>query len=244
MNETKFAEESQAYASLAELMTAATQTKLLFSNAGLDIPAPLARLFGHEQADEAKSRVSNIPRLPDPKRPSEAENDWLWVKKDDMLVGGLVLASLRQDGGNVRPKEMLERIAAIRPDIPSGSIYNIGPRLDKSGVIAREEDGWRLLDPQHAPVLVGDHLWGPREVFTKTELACHRRYVILHILQSFRSGLQIVQIVDQLVDYGDCRSPISKDLVKVDMNILTEAGSVKRSGNTRKYILTDKEAET
>jgi hypothetical protein len=68
-------------------------------------------------------------------------------------------------------------------------------------------------------------------------MAAHRREAILHILQTFRSGLQTVQIVERLREFAWVKAPVNKDLLKGDMDVLVGEGKVRHSGNSKKWVL-------
>jgi hypothetical protein len=67
------------------------------------------------------------------------------------------------------------------------------------------------------------------------ELAAHRRDAILHILQHFEMGLEVVQLVEQLTNCSWVIAPVNKDLLKADVQVLESEGKIRRRGNTRKW---------
>ncbi len=76
-------------------------------------------------------------------------------------------------------------------------------------------------------------------MFMKQELAARRREAVLHILKLFPSGLQNLQIVEQLETCAWLKTPLNKDLMKADIEELKKAGRVKRVGNTNKWALAE-----
>lgn len=235
MNDT-FQTEIEAYQALSALMAKAAETRDLFAAADLPIPAPLARLLNEQASPETRPDVGVLRHRRKPTPPVDAEPGWIWVSAKDMQVSGLVHALLKEAGRPVMPRHLIDRLSRINPKVPSGSVYNVGP---KSKEIIRSDDGWSIKDPLAVPTLHGDKCWGPPEVFLKQELAAHRRQLILDILKSFNNGLQVMQIVDQLDQSGECRAPFSKDLVKTDVLRLLDEDRIKRHGRTRKYVAVD-----
>ncbi len=61
--------------------------------------------------------------------------------------------------------------------------------------------------------------------------------LVLHVLKVFKGGLQILQIVDMLQHMGQCLAPVSKDLVKADMEVMQDEKKVKKQGNSGKWVL-------
>ena len=75
----------------------------------------------------------------------------------------------------------------LLPNVPRGSISNIGTRLF-GDLIEKTDDGWKLLKPERAGIIQDGMLWGPPVIFGKEELAAQRRDAILHVLKLFPSG--------------------------------------------------------
>jgi hypothetical protein len=136
------------------------------------------------------------------------------------------------------PKEVQREVMKLNPSLNPGSVYNIGPRLDGTS-IERKDKTWRLIDESAAPLLYENHAWGPDSLFQKTELAAHRREVILHVLRVAPDGMMPMQIVRQLDACGLCKAPISKDLVKADLGQLAAAEKIRRIGRTKKWTTAD-----
>ncbi len=238
MKRDKFQLEQEAYTSLATLYEQATRCRSLCDEAGLTIPDGLQRMLGlNRQVGELRDDAGGLER---PRGPSEADDDWLWIPVSDASPQTSVLAVLRAAEGPMRPRDILGRVFEIFPNATAGSIYNVGPRLDGK-LIERGEGGWRLIDPKLAPVLHTENLWGPASVFVKQDLATHRRHALVHILKRHQSGLQVVQMVETLRKCGWMKAPANKDLLKLDVEILSSAGKIEQRGNSRKWAIKDHE---
>ncbi len=74
-------------------------------------------------------------------------------------------------------------------------------------------------------------------MFMKQEVAARRREAIVYVLGLFEGGLMNMQIVEQLERCPWLKTPLSKDLVKMDMEDLKAAGRVKRVSHTNKWAL-------
>jgi hypothetical protein len=123
--------------------------------------------------------------------------------------------------------------------VNKGSVANIGTRLQERGVITRPKgQGWTLMDSSRAPVLNGKYAWGDPEMFIAQELAARRREAIVHVLRHFRDGLQNMQILTQLEGCTWLKTPLTKDLVKMDMLDLQHDVKVRR-GSSRKWTLVE-----
>ena len=231
-------EESNAVQSLAALYEQARQCRDLYQRAQMGLPEALQRFFGmNGNSHKAAGKGANIPPLPRLNPPEEAGHDWLWIDVTQAGATSIVLAVLRANKEPLHPRDIFERVTRYLADCTSGSISNIGTRLDGT-VIERTDDGWKLLQPEKAGIIRDGRLWGPASVFSKTELAVHRRDAILHLLHAL-GGLQIVQIVEQLRNCNWVNAPVNKDLVKADMAILLAAGKVRRVGNSKKWAIAE-----
>lgn len=237
MNESRFHRETDAYSALQRVMEEAGKAKTLFERASLPIPPPLARLFDEGHKGSRSPAQPLVPRLDEPKKPEGARDDWIWIAVRDAMTGTLTMAFLREMDTPTRPKDLVLKIAEIRPDLVSGAVYNLGPRWKKSGVIKPSKGGWELTNPDTAPIICGDVVWGDPKVMQKQEVACHRRNIIVYLLELYKGGLQIQQVVELLLGVEQCKAPISKDLVKADLQVMQEAGKAKRVSNTRKWVL-------
>jgi hypothetical protein len=228
---------SEAYQKFAQVLADLEASKKLFEQAGEPLPEQLREFFGVNRSNgrSSESAVS----IPYPRRkshPVEATDDWISVELSELSATSLVLAVLRAAAKPVIAKDVIEMVTEINPHIPRGSIHNIGTRLGGK-LINRTDDGWSLIDPSKAGIISDGYLWGPKDIFDKTEIAAHRREAILCILKGFQSGLQTVQIVDQLRGTKWMQAPASKDLVKGDMDLLEAHNRVRRISNSRKWVV-------
>ncbi len=174
----------KAYQSLVRLMEEAKECRRLFEVAGCDLPDPLKRFFGETPPDQSgRGRVleTSIPPPCSPPKPQAAEDDWLWIPASDLSVQLLVLAILRASEGPIPTRELIDRARKIVPSVNSGSIANIGTRLD-GHVLSRGDAGWVLTDKSVAPILHQGYAWAQKSVFTKSEVAAHRRMAVKHLL--------------------------------------------------------------
>jgi hypothetical protein len=231
---TDFNAEHEAMRRMAAFLAEAREIQSLYEHAHMAIPEPLKRLFGmHGAASQPTS--SHIAPPEKPPMPPEAEADWIWISQEYATVTSVVLAVLRAAKGALRAKDVSERVIAILPTVPYGTVANVGSRLNDKE-IQRTEDGWKLLHPENAGVIYQGRFWGPPAIFDKFELAAHRRNAVLHILRQFPTGLQTVQILGELQKCNSwVRAPINKDLLKEDMEFLQEKDKVRRRGNSKKW---------
>jgi hypothetical protein len=168
--------------------------------------------------------------------PPAAKSDWVWIRQEDATPTSIALALLRAAKEPVRARDIVAQVMEILPNVPKGSVNNIGTRLSGK-LIGRTEDGWRLISQDSAGMLNEGYLWGPREIFQKYELAAHRRDVILHVLVFFQSGLQSRQLLDQLRHCAWVHAPANKDLLKADLEVLDKEQKIRRVGNSGKWEL-------
>lgn len=229
-----FNAELEAQRSLLDLYEQARKCQQLFEQAHIALPEVLKRVLGMSGTAH-KATVSHVSAPERPPMPPEAEQHWISIRDKEAMPTSVVLAILRKAKAPMRPRDLNERVMEVLPNILRGSISNIGTRL-KDKAIRMTGQGWELIAPENAGVLYKGHFWGPPAIFAKQELASHRRDAILHILEHFSGGLQIVQIVDELGKCDWVRAPKNKDLVKDDMGILAELGKVRR-GSSKKWAL-------
>ena len=232
--------EQEAYKSLSELLDKVDKCRVLFEEAHLALPEPLKRILsiGSNGANGSGQKPQSSVQVPPPEappRPPEANADWIYMDAAEVTPTALVLAVMRAAKAPLRPRQILEQVNSISPETPSGSIYNVGARLDKKVIGKTEDGGWTLLDETAAPILYKDFVWGPASVFDPHDLALHRRDAIVHLLMCNKAGLQIVQLVDQLRGCSWVRASFSKDLLKADMEVLARDGRVKKRGNSGKW---------
>lgn len=230
--------EQEAVKSLMELYEQSRKCRQLYERANMALPEALQRFFGmngNSQKPNNGARVAlSIPSPARPNEPEEAQPDWIWIDVRDASPTSVALAILREAKEPVPHKEIANRVNEILPQVPSGSISNIGTRLDGK-IINRTDDGWVLVEPERAGIIKEGLLWGPPTIFGKQELAAHRRDAILHVLKLNSAGLQTTQIVEQLHGCSWVQAPVNKDLLKADLEVLVEAGKVRRRGNSRKW---------
>ena len=224
--------EMEATLKLAEFLDMAKKCEQLYTRANMALPEPLKRVLGVNGTGTSTRVV--IPAPQSPRAPLEAQSDWIWILVKDATATSIVLAILRAAKEPVKAKDVATCVTGILPNALSGSIFNVGTRLDGKK-IRRTDEGWVLLRPEYGGVIVDGYLWGPADVFQKTELATHRREAIIHLLNSFEGGLQTRQIVEQLHRCTWVHAPINKDLLKADLEILDEKGLIKRRGNSKKW---------
>lgn len=232
----KFEAERKAVESLSHLYDLASECRKLHEAAGLSLPGPLLRIFSDQKtASSSHVPVIMIPAIERDRVPAEAHDDWISIQVKDATPTTLAMALLRKASHPLRPKEIVDLVEKILPDVSSGSVYNLGFRLEKEGTLLKSNEGWMLAKLESAPLLTDDLLWGPKEVFAKQDIAAHRREAIIHILRMDKSGLQTVQLVAKLNSCPWIKAPVNKDLVKADMQVLEKIGKVRQRGNSRKW---------
>jgi hypothetical protein len=228
--------ESAAARSLVDLFEQAKKCQQLYEQAHMALPEPLRRVLGLNGSD-GRNVGPKAPAIPAPERrdaPKEATADWVRIDAKAASTTAITLAVLRSAKKPMRARDLNDRVLAILPNILRGSISNVGTRLEGT-LIQRTDEGWSLIDPNKAGIVHNGFLWSPIEALGKQEIAAHRREAIVYILQLFNSGLQIVQIVEHLGNCEWVHAPMNKDLVKIDVQILSEEGKVRRRGNTKKW---------
>jgi len=234
MNNDLFSAELEATRSLVELYEQAKKCQALFERAHMALPEPLRRVLGMSGAVEKTTTPPNISAPEKPPMPVDAGPDWIWIKATDASPASVVLALLRGANGPLRPKELIDEVTSLL-EVPAGSVYNVGPRLESRQIIKRGEEGWELIKQEGAGLIHKGFFWGPPTAFGKQELAAQRRAALLHVLSFHPTGLQIVQILQQLKRCSWVVAPINKDLVKEDIGVLKDAGKVKKRGNTKNW---------
>ena len=173
---------------------------------------------------------------PDVPIPNGVGRDWVRIQMRHTTPTSVVLAVLRGSNGPMRAKDVVDAVLRLLPTVTAGSISNIGTRLS-ANVLSRTEAGWTLVEPTLAGIIDGEWLWSPVPLLTKQEMASHRRDAILHVLGYFDTGLQTVQLVEQLSNCSWVQAPVNKDLVKEDVIKLEEEKKIRRRGNTKKWEL-------
>lgn len=227
----------RAYSDFAELLKKANECRTLFEQAHLPLPEPLQRLLG---LNIETNGGHNIPAMRVPTQPENFEVSWIWVPANQCTVNSLVLAVLRGAAEPMPVPRVIEEVSRAKgEEVNAGSVANVGTRLDKDAILTRDDSGWKLARPDRAPVLHNKHLWASPAVLEKQEVAAHRRMAILHVLREFEGGLQVVQIVQMLKEKSPWLNrdiPCNKDLLKTDMEVLSEQGLVKKQGNSGKWV--------
>lgn len=240
MSFDQIAAEQEATQSLVKLLEQARRCQLLYERAQMAFPEPLKRLLsmnGSSAAVAVMRKELTIPAPQAPPEPSAAKSDWLWIPQESATPTSVTLAILRAAKAPIPAREVVAKVMEILPDVPRGSVNNIGTRLDAK-LINRTENGWQIINPEGTGSLHEGYLWGPREFFHKSELAVHRRAAILHILSFFPGGLQPRQILEQLRKCAWVHAPVNKDLLKADLEILDHHDEkIRRVGNSGKWEL-------
>jgi hypothetical protein len=227
----------EAADSVVALIEAAERCKRLHERNHLALPEVLKRILS-VNGTGANLVASRFTAPPDYKTtPPEAQPDWICIHLEDATPTSIALAHLRAAKGPVRARDIVAAVQSVLPNVPSGSIANIGSRLHGK-LIRRTEDGWTLDKPESAGVISDGFLWGPVTIFSKQEMAAHRRDAILHVLQQAPSGLQTSQVIEELKRCSSwVRATVNKELVQDDMEILSANNKVRRRGASKKWEL-------
>jgi hypothetical protein len=237
MSATQLDGLKEAANSVVELIEQAERCKRLHERHGLALPEILKRILSVNGAGNHLIAPRFTPAPEYKARPAEAQPDWICIRLEDATPTSIALAHLRAAKGPVRAKDIVAAVQSVLSNVPSGSIANIGSRLDGK-LIKRNDNGWTLNKPENAGVISDGLLWGRVEIFGKHEMAAHRRDAILHVLQFFPSGLQTSQIIEELKKCSSwVRATVNKELVQDDMEILSADGKVKRRGASKKWEL-------
>lgn len=237
MNTEAFSKETEAMKSLLALFESAKRTRRLFDEANMSLPEPLARFLGEERSrgPTVREPTLQIPSPDWPKPPADvAGTRHITVRLNELAPTTLVVALLQKAGGPLRAKELVGQVQNILPNASYGTIMNIGSRLSDD-LINKGSDGWSLKAGAKAPLIHGDRAWGEPELFSKQDVAAHRREAVEHLLRLNPGGLQIVQVVEQLKLCEWMLAPVSKDLVKIDVQELAQEGRAQRVGNSKKW---------
>lgn len=237
MTSSRIRAEGEAAKSLVDLITQAEKCQVLHEQANMSLPEPLKRMLGMNGLGGIAAVGHRIDPPERPTHPREYQTNWISIEAKYATPTAISLAVLRPSREPMRARDVVAAVTKIIPNVPSGSIANLGSRL-QGKLINRTGDGWSLIDLAKAGILHNGILWGPPEIFGKFELAAHRREAILHILRCFLGGLQLNQLVEQLGGCSWVQAPINKDLVKADMTFLDGEGKVRRRGNSKKWVVT------
>lgn len=234
MSNDRWIAEQEAYRTLNELMLQADKSKQLFERAGLALPEPIKRLFNMTEGNTKRSRLPAVPPPETRSRPSGFQDEWIMVDVSHAMPVTMVPVALGKAGKSLRASELVLAVQKYLPEAASGSIVNTLARL-KGVSIDRADDGWKLIDASKAPVLHEGKLWGLPALFQKAEVASHRRDALVHVLRHYETGLQALQILEQLKACSWLHAPLTKDLVKEDLKALEMAHKIRRRGNTKKW---------
>jgi hypothetical protein len=237
------AKEARALESLTKLVNAANECRVLFDEAGMDYPAPLRRMLGEGEIAGHGPGNGGPPRLrinppASASRPAGVPDGWICVPLKELLAQTVALGVLRAASEPLPTRSVTAAIRDRGLDVSEGSVANIGTRLEKDGVIRRSREGWSLANVAKAPILNGSYAWGSLDVFMPQELAARRREAIIHVLSHFGNGLQTAQILTQLAGCSWLRTPLSKDMLKMDMEDLQKEGRVRR-GALKKWMVAE-----
>jgi hypothetical protein len=227
--------EQEATRSLMELFEQAKKCQQLHERAQMTLPEPLKRMLGMS-TNGTKKAVMSIPPPERPPLPIGADSDWVCIKAEDAYPTSVALAFLREVGGPVAAKDVVSGVIQILPEVRPGSISNLGTRLDGKE-INRSKDGWELINPDTAPILSDGIIWALPAMFSMQELAVHRREAVLHLIRTVRAGLQTSQIIEHLQNCSWVHAPVSKELVQDDVEYWFKKGKIKRSGNSKKWVV-------
>lgn len=232
-----FSNQEKAAQSVINLIAAIRECKSVHDNAGLGYPDILARIVAPHNA-----LPSRVEEGMNETRPDGVGVDWVWIKVREAYSTTLALAVLRILGSPSPPNQLTAKVTEMRPDLSTGSIYNLGVRLEGKS-ITRSNEGWSLIDESKAPVLDGDTIWSPQESLSSHEIAAIRRRAIKELLTEYSAGLEAVQILERLLKHTSLKAPVNKDLVKSDLEKMFSEGDIRRRGNTRKWELTGRNPE-
>jgi len=234
--EDQFEAERKAVESLSKLLNLASECKRLHENAGLPLHPLLVRIFSNSKSVASLHPQSiTIPAIQRDRTPKEAREDWISIDAKSASPTTIAIAVMREKARPIQPRELVELVSKILPNVAPGSIYNLGVRLEQEGRLLKGEEGWTLSAPDKAPILDSGVLWGAVDTLVKQDIAAHRREAIIHILKMDTAGLQTVQLVAKLNSCAWVKAPANKDLVKIDMQVLEESGLVRQRGNSRKW---------
>jgi hypothetical protein len=231
--------EEAAFQSLLAFYEQAKKTRELYERARMPLPPRLKRFLDldatESQTGKPRQRLGVDIPPPDVSRPTDIPPDWVWVPIENCIPVTLIQAVIRLSGKTMPGRDVIEQIVKLRPNIPSGSIYNAATRLEKNEILHRESGQWTLV--KDGPLIEGGMVWGEPSMFAKEELAAVRRQAILHVLKYFSGGLEIMQLIEQLRNCGWVKAPVNKDLLKADVKVLESDKKIRRRGNTRKWEL-------
>jgi len=229
-----------AIVAFSGLLKQAKECRSLYEAAGIDLPERLQRFLS--EGVPAASRTKESPGvivkpMPSPSRPSGVPPEAIWLPVRQLTATTMVRAMLREHGTS-SARAIIDLCAASEYELGPGTLANIGTRLSDAGEINRDGGKWTLRPDIAVPVVLDRIGWAKPDVFDKNERANFRRLCIAHILKLFPDGLQILQLTRQLEKADWVHAPVSKDLIKTDMQTLMGEGLAKRVGNSGKWKAT------
>jgi hypothetical protein len=238
-------DEAALFLAYGNFLKEAKELASRFERMGLPVPDKLLVLRKPTSFDYTTSHVALPPMPSPPGEPHGFKRGWIWVPIEDKACQpkSLVLAVLRRERMPVSISRLIAELRALRETVSEGSIANLGTALQKAKTITRDDMGWFLLDESEAPQLSGEYLWGPKDVFTNTELAWFRRAAIKHVLKSTPDGMQAVQISKYLQDFDWLPATTQKDVVQDDLEFLRRERVVRRIGHSRKWELSQGDSQ-
>lgn len=203
-----------------------------FRQHGVSLPNTLELITKPSNGQASRSLVALPPPRPD--APSEAGSEWRWINEADASPQTLVLAFLNE-GKPLGAKEIIARISKIHKDTNPGVIYNVLARLqDKK--IRKSGKSWELMPDQAAPSYYKGNIWASGELLSVQELAAFRRMSVRHLMNSYSDGIKMVEIFRILGKVDWLKTPISKDLIKADLEAM-EGKFVRQMGRSKKWKL-------
>lgn len=232
-----YEKKARAFESLFKLFKQIEECRTLCNEAQVEFPESLRRVLDEDSDVEASPRRSTavVRSFRRPEAPPGISGDWINVPLSALSAQTAVLAVLRGAGNKPLPaREIAVDLRSHGLQVSEGSIYNIGGRLERDRAISKAKgEGWTLTDRSRAPIISGENAWGTSEMFTVHELAARRRDLIVQLLADHPAGLLARQILAAL-DACDWRgTPLSKDLVKADLDQLQRDGRLRRNEETR-----------
>jgi hypothetical protein len=234
----RYADEEAAVKAFGQLMEQARQCRSLYERAGVAIPDRLSRFLGTSATvDRTKPEhpTISVPPPEPPPRPADWKEGWIWIPAAAANVSSLIRGILRAQGAPMTPKQIIEELGKYKSEVSAGSVANIGTRLNELGHIERSNGFWFAPDASKFPVIHEGFVWGEQDIFEAQEVAAYRRICLLHVLRAHPDGLQTVQLTKTLGMCRWLRAPLSKDLVKADLEELLSEQKVRKVGHSGKY---------
>jgi hypothetical protein len=233
--------EAKAYKAFLHWLAEGRKVWETFDQEGVPIPETLKRALTDKDAKQGPNKGHSRPtrlRPPEaPEKPRKADDDWIWNEASEASFEALVLAIL-SEGKPLPIKELITRVKQFHPNLNEGSLYNVVGRLNEENKIQKGHEGWHLKNnSETTPILHKGHIWAPRNLLQKQDLAAFRRMAIRHVLGIRSDGLQVMQIFRELEGADWLDTPLSKDLVKADLSVMKKEGKVKRFGSEKKWKL-------